>query len=456
MFSFEWLQRFFPDILNPEQLRTPAVSHVSTDSRKKQEHTLFIPLAGETFDAHDFAEQAIANGAIALFWERSKPVPSTVSEHAAVFLVDDTLEALQTLAAGYRQLVNPLVIGITGSNGKTTTKDLVSAVFKKYRRTHHTQGNLNNHIGMPLTILSMPRDTEVLIAEMGMNHAGEIELLSGIAKPDYAVITNIGESHIEHLGSREGIAQAKLEIATGLQPDGWLILDADEPLLDEARKRRNVLTCGFTGQSDVHIDQAEVSLSGTVFRIEGVGQFSIPLHGRHHAKNAAYAVALAQKNGISADEIQSGFEELAMTAMRFEWLKGSGNETIINDAYNASPTSMKGAIEVAAQIDGFRHKVLVLGDIFELGEHAEALHKSVAEAIAPQISALFTYGEAAKWISEASRVRNPDIPTCHFKDEASLIEALSPYRNEQSLLLFKASRGMKFEQIIQKLLPEER
>lgn len=455
MFTIKWLQNIFPEARNTDGLEKAEIKMVGTDSRARQKQGLFIPLKGASFDAHEFAEQAIANGAIALFWQRNRPVPDVVVEKAAVFLVEDTLSAMQHLAACYRNLVNPLVIGITGSNGKTTTKDLVASVFRQERRTHFTKGNLNNHIGVPLTILSMPPETETLIVEMGMNHFGEIEQLSNIAQPDYAVITNIGESHIEFLGSRAGIAKAKMEIISGLKDGGSLVIDADEPLLEPANDQAQTLSCGFGEESDIHIQYVKVGLDGTAFELADGATFNIPLYGRHHAKNAAYAIALAEKEGISRTSVQKGFDDLAMTGMRFEWLKGKHHAHVINDAYNASPTSMKAAIEVVKEIEGFRDKVLVLGDIFELGEQADALHRSVAENIEPPITVLFTLGEKAALISDETAKRCNDLEVKHFASQSELIQALEMYMHDESLILFKASRGMKFENMIEKVCLED-
>src|SRR5699024_5003327 len=193
IFTADWLTTIFKHYRG--NVKQVSIEEVTTDSRKKTDNALFIPLIGEKFDGHDYIEQAIDHGAVAAIWNKNKPLPSFLPKNFLVFFVDDTLQALQRLARGYRNKINPIVIGITGSNGKTTTKDIVTAVLSSKYKTHATEGNLNNHIGVPLTILSMMRDTEMLVLEMGMNHFNEIDLLSKIASPDYAIITNIGESH---------------------------------------------------------------------------------------------------------------------------------------------------------------------------------------------------------------------------------------------------------------------
>ena len=241
MLTLTYIKTVFPEIKGKLSNENQHVE-IMTDSRERVDNGLFIPIIGERFDAHQFIEQAIENGAVAALWDRKKEIPSTIPESFVFFFVDDTAQALQQLAKKYRQDVNPIVIGITGSNGKTTTKDLVSSVLATKYRTHRTVGNFNNEIGMPLTILQMKDDTEVLVVEMGMSDFGEIDRLTNIAQPDYAIITNIGESHIEHLGSREGIAKAKLEITNGLKRDGKLLIDGDEKLLDICKEKKNVIS----------------------------------------------------------------------------------------------------------------------------------------------------------------------------------------------------------------------
>ncbi|WP_188454485.1 UDP-N-acetylmuramoyl-tripeptide--D-alanyl-D-alanine ligase [Virgibacillus oceani] len=451
LFTTEWISNTFTEYQGAAPDTIP-IDEVTTDSRKKTKKGLFIPLIGDNFDGHDFIKQAFDNGAVAVIWDKSKNLPEFLPTDFPVFLVDDTLIALQKLAAVYRTEINPIVIGITGSNGKTTTKDLVAAVVKSQYRTHYTDGNFNNHIGMPLTILAMDRQTEVLVLEMGMNHFGEIEQLSTIARPDAAIITNIGESHIEFLGSREGIAKAKLEITSGLKKDGILIIDGDEQLLKQVHKRDHVITCGFSSNNDVIIKEVSIQHDQTVFNLSDGTEYTIALLGKHHAKNASYAITLGKRLGITRDTIKQALLSLELTSMRFEMLKGKHNVSVINDAYNASPTSMKAAIEVVKQMTGFSDKVLVLGDIFELGEHAKTLHQSVAEVIDSPITALFTFGNDSEIISKAVQKQNKPIICRHFNTREALLNELHAYLNEDTLLLFKASRGMQFELFVKEII----
>lgn len=447
LFTIKWLATIFPKYQGDIQMNH-SIAEVNTDSRVKTDNSLFIPLIGDNFDGHDYVRQAIDQGAIAIIWSKEKQLPSFISNDFPVFYVNDTLEALQNLAMRYRDDINPIVVGITGSNGKTTTKDLVASIVKTTYVTHFTDGNFNNHIGLPLTVLGMSRDTEVLILEMGMSDRKEIEKLTEIAKPDYAIITNIGESHIEFLGSRQAIAEAKLEILHGLKESGKLIIDGDENLLNPIRNDEYVITCGFDVHNDVIIEQVEIASNQTNFKLTNDLAYTVPLLGMHHALNATYAISLGKQLSIPEHMIKKGLLSLQSTSMRFELLKGKSGVTIVNDAYNASPTSMKAAIEVIKQMDGFREKVLILGDIFELGEQSEVLHRSVANTIEQPITTVFTYGKYAKHITDEVMKHQLNIVSEHFNSTEELLKKLQIYLNEKTILLFKASRGMKFETII--------
>ncbi|TQS75653.1 UDP-N-acetylmuramoyl-tripeptide--D-alanyl-D-alanine ligase [Ornithinibacillus gellani] len=448
LFTIEWLAGIFPDCQGLNQPKQ-YIDEVITDSRKQRKNTLFIPIVGERFDGHQFIEQAYQNGAAAVLWEKDKILPDSLPSDFPVFFVDDTTIALQQLAKAYRKQIKPTVIGITGSNGKTSTKDIVSAVLRSSYRTHATVGNLNNHIGMPLTILSMARDTEMLVLEMGMSNFGEIELLSRIAEPDYAIITNIGESHIEFLGSREGILQAKLEIRKGMNEEGILIFDGDEALLKEARAVGHTIAVGFSQSNDYMIQQTELTGNQTTFDLSNGHTYTIPLLGRHHAKNTSYAIALAEQLNIGQQAIKAALDNLQLTSMRFEISKAKNGATMINDAYNASPTSMKAAIDIVKQMAGYDKKVLVLGDIFELGTYSEVLHQRVAEVIEAPITAVYTYGQAAVAISKQAALEHPKLDIQHFTSKDALIQQLNDCAGADTLILFKASRGMAFETLVQ-------
>ncbi|GGN49264.1 UDP-N-acetylmuramoyl-tripeptide--D-alanyl-D-alanine ligase [Oceanobacillus indicireducens] len=433
-----------------------AINRITTDSRLKTDHALFIPIIGDQLNGHDYVEQAIENGAVAIVWDEKEELPPSIPRDFPVFFTEDTTAGLQKLAAYYRDEINPIVIGITGSNGKTTTKDLVAAIMKTTYNTHATLGNLNNHIGLPLTILSMPRDTEVLVLELGMSGFGEIDVLTKIAKPDYAVITNIGESHIEYLGSREGIAKAKLEIINGLKEGGTLIVDGDEPLLQDIHTDDpvDIIRCGFNADNEFRLRDVDITVGGTAFTDAHGRHLQVPLLGKHHAKNAGFALQIAELLHISKEKREAGLQALAHSAMRFELLKSKQHQaTVVNDSYNASPTSMKAAIEVIKQMEGFDTKILVLGDVLELGEYADQLHRSIADVISSPITHLYTYGEKAKLITE--NVQDSEIQCKHFGTKEALMSELNQHLTEMSLVLFKASRGLQFETMVEDIVMEQ-
>ncbi|WP_368503987.1 UDP-N-acetylmuramoyl-tripeptide--D-alanyl-D-alanine ligase [Alkalihalophilus sp. As8PL] len=440
-------------LLKPITLKTRLVTEemsftvVSTDTRTITAGALFVPLIGERFNGHDYVLTAIQNGAIAALWEEGQPLPKELPSEFQLFIVKDTLYALQEMASVYRKKVNPKVIGITGSNGKTTTKDILASILSVKGETYKTQGNFNNHIGLPLTILGMPSTCEYLILEMGMSGFGEIERLSMIAEPDMALVTNIGESHMEQLGSREGIAKAKMEIKEGLLAKGSLFVDSDEPLL-RAWNDPCIVKVGFK-EADLLIDHVTATETGYEFAI-GNESYSLSMLGKHNVKNAAYCIAVAKNFGLSVEQIKKGLASLSLTSMRLERLTGNHGELIVNDAYNASPTSMIAAIEAIKMIPNYQKRVLVLGDMFELGSNEEALHKSVANVITEPITHIMTLGDRAKWIYEAILEREHESfqKVTHIETKQEAANQLKELVDNETVVLFKASRGMKLEEVI--------
>lgn len=425
-----------------------SVDQIFIDSRKSAENGLFVPIAGERFDGHDFLGQAIDHGAIATLWQIDRPFPDDVPQGFPLFLVEDTIEGLQQMAKHDLRITAPRVIAVTGSNGKTTTKDMIDCVLRSKFLTHKTAGNFNNHIGLPLTILAMPENCEVLILEMGMNHFGEISVLSKLAEPDLAVITNIGESHIEFLGSREGIAKAKMEITDGLKAGGQMIYDGDEPLLSVLNQQTSV-SCGFHEGNDIQITSVEETSDGVSFSLNGENlSYEIPVLGKHNVKNAVFAIAAARKLGVADDEIHEALRELKVTTMRFEQLPGKNNSLLINDAYNASPTSMQAAIEAVRGMQGYTRKVLVLGDMQELGDGQQAYHERAAAAIKPPITDVITIGALARWIADA--VEGP-IQVYRFEEKEEAVLRIEELLTEDTVVLFKASRAIGFETIVEQL-----
>ncbi|WP_246945341.1 UDP-N-acetylmuramoyl-tripeptide--D-alanyl-D-alanine ligase [Bacillus pinisoli] len=430
-----------------------SIQGVSINSRDDLHGKLFIPIKGERFNGHEFVADAFQKGAVACLWKKDEPnKPSDVP----LILVDDTLTALQQLAHSYRHELKLKVVGVTGSNGKTSTKDMIFSVLSTEYKVEKTEGNFNNHIGLPLTVLKTEEDTEILVLEMGMSGRGEIELLSKIAEPDVAVITNIGESHLQDLGSREEIAEAKLEITAGLKAGGSLIFMGDEPLLQERIGRYTDIKLISFGQEEtneyypVFIKQES---NGTSFTCNKASRpFFIPILGRHNVFNSLATLAVSQVLNITWENAIRGLSQLKMTKMRAEISSGIKGSTIINDAYNASPTSMKAAIQLLQDLEGYKRKFLILGDMLELGDQEIPFHQEVGRAIDPtKIDYVFTFGELGKQIATGATAQLTDKRVFSFTNKHELIESVESKLNEKDVVLVKASRGMRLEEVVEAL-----
>jgi UDP-N-acetylmuramoyl-tripeptide--D-alanyl-D-alanine ligase len=432
------------------------LSGVSTDTRKIQPGQLFVPLSGDRFDGHDYIHTAREAGASAALWDRSRPIPDV---DIPLIIVDNTLDALQSLSVSYLKLLQPKVVAVTGSNGKTTTKDFISSVLKTRYRVHKTEGNYNNHIGLPLTILSATVGTEVLVLEMGMSGSGEISLLSGIGQPDVAIITNVGESHLLHLGSRRNIARAKLEITDGLKPGGTLVYYGDEPLLSEElavmglTKEISIVTFGENASNDWVAGDIRVTAEATKFTAKGSvdaeASLELPVPGRHNAVNALAAIAVGRLMGLTFEEIGAGLRSAKMTGMRIERSLAKNGAAILNDAYNASPTSVKAAINLVAELTGYRRKWIVLGDMLELGPDEVGHHGAIGSYLnESKADHVLAYGPLSE---QTYREALPGFPTgrvLHFKDKGVLSDYLIQHLGSEDLVLVKASRGMRLEDIV--------
>ncbi|MEI7026746.1 UDP-N-acetylmuramoyl-tripeptide--D-alanyl-D-alanine ligase [Paenibacillus sp. y28] len=433
------------------------IEGVSTDSRSIQAGNLFVPLAGDNFDGHAYVEGAIQSGAAAALWQRDHgPAP----EGRPIVVVEDSLIALQQLAAAYRDELDVRVIGVTGSNGKTTTKDMLAAMLGTVFCVHKTQGNLNNHIGVPLTLLQLAEETQVAIIEMGMSGRGEIELLSRLAKPEASIITNIGESHLLQLGSRQEIARAKLEIAAGMPHGSLLVTQGDDPLL--AEELGPVVAAGafrhtrFGQGQDNDVYPIEITLDdqGTHFKANGSDiRWFVPLLGQHNVINALGAIAVCRSFGVEDQELARGLRQMQATGMRIELVKAPNGLTILNDAYNASPSSMRAALKLLAEMKGYESKVAVLGDMLELGDGEAQFHHDIGSQI-DSLTAdyVFTYGERARHIAEAAAARLPAGHVLSFSDKSLLVDQLLQVAQPQDIILVKGSRGMKLEEVIGGLL----
>ncbi|WP_160725725.1 UDP-N-acetylmuramoyl-tripeptide--D-alanyl-D-alanine ligase [Bacillus sp. USDA818B3_A] len=430
------------------------IQGVTIDSRKILPGNLFVPFKGEHADGHKYAAEAIKQGAAAALWQSDVPNPP---QGLPIIIVEDCLTALQEMARKYRQELSVKVVGITGSNGKTTTKDMTASLLSTQYKVQKTEGNYNNHLGLPLTVLGLKEDTEIAVLEMGMSGRGEIAFLTKLACPDAVVITNIGESHLLDLGSREGIAEAKLEILQGLRADGLAVLHGDEPLLMERifkyKGNINIQTFGRNATNDLYPKDITQIEQGNSFKISASDTvFELPVLGTHNILNALAAMLIAHYFSIPYEKMNAGLTGIKLTNMRMELVEGKHGEKIINDAYNASPTSMMAAIELVSNLQGYKRKILVLGDMLELGPQEEQYHLQIGTGLDPEkIDYLFTYGELGGHIAKGANESLGDDKVFAFKDKTKLIDQLKKYVDESTLVLVKASRGMRLEDIVQAL-----
>ncbi|MCE5003107.1 UDP-N-acetylmuramoyl-tripeptide--D-alanyl-D-alanine ligase [Staphylococcus pseudoxylosus] len=447
--TLEQIQEWIPCEIDNEYM-DQGIQGVSIDSRDIKSQNLFIPFKGEHVDGHQYVAQALRDGAGASFYQKGTLLDENVE--GPIIWVDDTLTALQQLAKAYLEFVNPQVIAVTGSNGKTTTKDMIESVLKPQFKVKKTQGNYNNEIGMPLTILELDIDTEISILEMGMSGFHEIEFLSNLAEPDIAVITNIGESHMQDLGSREGIAKAKSEITVGLKPGGLFIYDGDEPLLKPYVNQLTNVDLVSIGKHSTNslVSQIEsINNDGIAFTINEEERFELPILGEHNMKNATIAIAVGKRMKLSYDTIFNNLREVQLTGMRMQQYHTSDNSLVINDAYNASPTSMKAAIDTLAVMNG--RKILVLGDVLELGPNSQIMHEQVGKYLnGKDIDTLFTFGEESQYISNVGKQYVNHME--HFENKQKLIETIKTYVQPEDKVLVKGSRGMKLEEVVEALI----
>jgi UDP-N-acetylmuramoyl-tripeptide--D-alanyl-D-alanine ligase len=421
---------------------------VVTDSRSDCTAGLFVALKGERFDAHAFVPQAATNGAVAALVER--PLPLDLPQ----WVVDDTRLGLGRLAAVWRDRIPARVVAITGSNGKTTCKEMVAAILGQVGSVRATQGNLNNDIGMPLTLLRA-RDEDWLVLEMGANHPGEIGYLTDIARPQAALITNAGRAHLEGFGSVEGVARAKGEIARGLPPDGTFVVPGDSPwigLWRDLAQGRRVLTFGLDPSCEVRADPAAVTGDwgeagfATRFDADVAGQrctLTVALAGLHNIRNALAAAALATALGIGPEAVSAGLASLRPVPGRLE-PKDLGGLRLIDDTYNANPDSVQAAIDVLVGLAG--RPVLVLGDLGELGPAAARLHREVGEAArAAGVKALYAAGDLSR---EAVIGFGPGPGAHHFDHQADLISALRRDLDPGDIVLVKGSRRAAMDLVV--------
>jgi UDP-N-acetylmuramoyl-tripeptide--D-alanyl-D-alanine ligase len=432
------------------RLLTPAdditIRAVSTDTRTIDaagDGVLFVPVIGENFDGHNYLAQAAEKGAAAAFSQ-----VATVNVGIPTVYVANTRQALMDLAGYYRRLHGVRVVAVTGSAGKTTTKDMMASIFARVYRTKKTMGNFNNDIGMPLSIFRLETDDKMLVLEMGMNHGGEIHKLSLAGVPDIAIITHIGDAHIENFENREGILHAKLEIIDGLRPGGKVILNGDDPLLTGAISREKTQGLEVLYPSSANILQADaIGLTGTrcLFSWNGTEiHVTVPLPGAHMVMNALLATVAALEMNVPADEITRGFDDFAPPAGRLTVEQIAGM-TIINDVYNANPQAMCAAIDVLCKEQG--RKVAILGDMAELGQVGPERHRDVGEAARKAgVDLLIAIGPISQNIADGY-----GTGALHYHTVEQFLTKWRDLLHEGDIVLVKASRSMQFEAIIEVL-----
>ncbi len=435
------------------------VGFVCTDSREADGDTMFVATRGERVDGHDYIGAAISLGCKCILCER---IPESVADADAAFItVRDSVEAFSLCARGYRAQRPLKTVAVTGSVGKTTTKELCAAIFRRERSLFATEGNFNSVIGMPMSLLSVGDECDIAVFEMGMSGYGEISAMTRAATPDIAMVINIGSSHLEYLKTRENIARAKLEIAEGIREGGILLLNGDEPLLraHKGSERYNTLFVGESEECDIKVKNIKVSDAGTHFDLEIMGRLisslKINLIGRPLAHNAAFAASAAYLDGISEGAIREGLASYIPSAMRQSITVRDG-VTVIADCYNAAPESMRAAIDTLTALSVKGRRLAVLGDMRELGEDSEKMHREVGEYLAGKgIDLLFTLGESGEYIAlgarEAGMSDRNIISVRDTEDIDALCGAIRERMRSCDAILFKASRGVKLERVMNSL-----
>ena len=423
---------------------------VTTDSRKISSGALFVALKGQNFNGEDFAEESLNKGAAAVLVSRS----FDKDLDGVIIKVDDTLTAYRQIAGAWRNRFDIPVIAVTGSNGKTTTKDLTAAALNSFGHVQKTSGNFNNEVGVPMTLLGMNDETTAAVVEIGMRGLGQIESLAEVVRPTIGIITNVSEAHIELLGSIENIAKAKGELVEAIQSGGTIILNADNQytaaMTSLVREGVNVITYSLENQADLMATDILIGSVATEFTLTYRGKaydFEIPMLGRHNVSNALGAIAAGLTLGLSVEEIQRGISSLTTTKMRYEVIRRDGL-TIVNDAYNASPASMRVAIRTTSEVYNGR-LIAVLGDMLELGEIAEQLHREIgAELVENKFDTLITLGELGKFIAAGAREAGLKDVYTFDTHEAAAKKILELVRVGDTIL-FKASHVMHMEKIIE-------
>ncbi|BCZ47019.1 UDP-N-acetylmuramoyl-tripeptide--D-alanyl-D-alanine ligase [Clostridium gelidum] len=420
---------------------------ISTDTRKIEKDNLFIALTGENFNGNDYVCNAIEKGASIIIIDEVKFKVEELNDRVTIIKVKNTKSALGDLARFYRKKIGIKVVGITGSTGKTSTKDLVAAFLSGKYKVFKTQGNFNNEIGLPLMIFELSKEYDIAVLEMGTSNFGEINRLASIALPDVAAITNIGVAHIEYLKSRENILKEKMCITDYFDDENSLIINCENDMLKTVKEgdKFNIEKIGYDEKYDLYAKNIDLTCETTSFdavsRNKDSYRFNLNMVGEHNVLNALVGIQIAKKIGLTFEEMEKGLENFNATSMRLEFVNRN-NFTIINDSYNANPDSMKAALKVLENYSGIR-KIAVLGTMGELGDYAKEAHTEVGRFAKGKIDILLTTGDFKKYYEEGFKEG-----TMVFETKQELMETLASMIKEKDTILVKASRSEKFEEIV--------
>lgn len=434
----------------------PLVRGLEIDSRKVGPDLCFMPILGESFDGHAFIQRAFDQGSLVSFCEKSYYYSHDEDLGALpLILVDNTTHALQNIAKYIIDKLRPIVVGITGSVGKTSTKEFVDCVLKKKYRVHKNKGNFNNHIGLPLTVLDLTADHQVAILEMGMNHNKEIQALAAIARPNIGVITNIGCSHIGNLGSQEKIFQTKLEITSYLQANDALVLNGQDPFL--TRVVSEVFDVYKVGSEDLRPYDITLKPDGSytygVTYDHKAYTVDLKVLGKHNIQNSLLAFRVGLRLGVDPDKIVEGLGELVDNAGRLDIFRLKNDVEVISDCYNASEDSTGSALQVLGNRKS-SHKIAILGDVLELGDYSQATHKRIGIKAAAYDLTLLAYGQASRDTLEAFSGHRGGGDHKHFMDQAALLVYLRSILKPDTSILVKGSFGMDMIKIVEELIKE--
>jgi UDP-N-acetylmuramoyl-tripeptide--D-alanyl-D-alanine ligase len=430
---------------------------ISIDSRAIRPDEIYVAIRGENHDGHDFVGQAFekraAAAVVAANWWRNH---GGSFSGKPVFVVFDTLAALQKLSNHHLSKFSVPVLALTGTNGKTTTKEMVAAVLSKSGSVCKTQGNLNNHIGVPLTIFNLNKNHKYLVTEMGANHFGEIKALCEIAEPGYGLITNIGHGHVESFKSLDGVAQAKMELFDYLASSGTAFVNLDDPLISKhLPKLKTRIDYGFRDEARVFGEVLEPGEDGHGRMRVQKETISIPLAGEHNLSNALAAVAVGLEFGIPISDMRAALETVQVPGKRVQ-IHRVGGTLVIDDSYNANPESTLAALKLLNGTPAKGRRIFVFGDMLELGDLARMEHAKIGEALPiHDVDVLFAFGPQSAHAVEAARKANPKMTAEHFEAKAELISRLQDTVRQDDILLVKGSRGMRMEEVLEGMFPSD-